>query len=471
MAEFLYRNGLAVLRRVREGVDEPPSWMHYDERLDAYVAPGHRMSELRTWAASREAPEVSASPDQLETPLFDLRRPRDYQREALRRWIGNDGRGSVVLPTGAGKTLVAILAIHEIGRGACVMTPTRALVNQWFAQLADAFGADRVGVWYGDEKDVRALTVTTYHSAFTLLERYGSRFETLICDEAHHLSDTPEGEAKGWHDALRIAPAPKRLALTATYPDERDAELRRLIGPIAYRRTIGEMADTELARFALERRFVQLTPAERQRYDSLTTEYEDFTGRIPYRKMFANVNDAWRAFMAATRRWLPARQAFRAYLEREQLVLLAERKVDEAMRILRLFPAERAVLFCGSQEAAERLSRRLAIPMISASTPATERKWILDAIARAELQAVVSVRVLDEGWDVPDAKLGIVLGDNTRGSPRQHLQRLGRLLRRRGDTVASMYEIVAADTYEFFTSQRRRGGMSGLSTEQLGLGV
>jgi superfamily II DNA or RNA helicase len=148
------------------------------------------------------------------------------------------------------QTLVALVAIDELKTGACIVAPTRALVAQWFTQLADAFGVERVGAYYGDEKEVRALTVTTYHSAFALLERWGARFGLLVLDEAHHLADTAEGEARAWHDLLRIAPCPFRLGLTATYPDGRDAELRRLVGPIAYRRTIGEMTDAELARFA-----------------------------------------------------------------------------------------------------------------------------------------------------------------------------------------------------------------------------
>ena len=115
-------------------------------------------------------------------------------------------RGTVVLPTGAGKTLVALLAIDELRSGACIVAPTRALVAQWFTQLADAFGTDRVGAYYGDEKEVRALTVTTYHSAFPLLERWGERFALLVLDEAHHLADTNEGEARAWHDHLRVAP-------------------------------------------------------------------------------------------------------------------------------------------------------------------------------------------------------------------------------------------------------------------------
>lgn len=163
--------------------------------------------------------------------------------------------------------------------------------------------------------------------------------------------------------------------------------------------------------------------------------------------------------MAETRRSPAARRAFRAFLERERLVALPERKMAETIRLLGLYPAERSILFCGRTEVAERISRRLAVPLISADTPARERKEVLDAIESGRIRAVASVKVLDEGWDVPSAKLGIVLGDSTRGSRRQHAQRLGRLLRRQGDRVASLYEIVVADTHEFLASQKRRGGL------------
>jgi superfamily II DNA or RNA helicase len=468
--EIRYRQGLAVLRYVREA----PPFMAYDARIDAYVAPGHRMPELRAWAAEHGIPVDSApesgGPDVLADRLFDPRQPREYQTEALDRWVAAGSRGSVVLPTGAGKSFVAILAIHRGGAGACVVAPTRALVGQWFAQLADAFGGDRVGAWYGDEKDVRAITVTTYHSAFALLERRGDRFDLLVLDEAHHLADTAAGEAKAWHDALRIAPAARRLGLTATYPDERDAELRRLVGPVVYRRTISEMADAELAGFALERRFVRLDPPERERYDELTRTYESFIEAKRYRERYEEPADAWRVFMAETHRSPPARRAFRAFLERERIVALPRRKLEETGRLLRLFPAERAILFCGRSEAALRLSRHFAIPLVAADTPASERKRLLDRIAAGDLRAIVSVRVLDEGWDVPAAKLGIVLGDSTRGGRRQHAQRLGRLLRRQGESVASLFEIVVADTHEFYASQKRAKGLRGPSPGQLGLG-
>jgi superfamily II DNA or RNA helicase len=464
--EIRYRHGLAVVRHVSE---TPPGAV-YDPRADAYVAPGHRLPEIREWAAARGIVIHDAEPDTLAPELFDPRKPREYQSDAVARWLAAGGRGSVVLPTGAGKSFVAILAIHRTGAGACVVAPTRALLAQWFGQLADAFGAERVGAYYGDEKDVRPITVTTYHSAFALLERWGSRFDLLVLDEAHHLCDAVEGGGRAWHDALQVAPASRRLGLTATYPDGQDSELIRLVGPVVYRRTVGEMADGELAGFALQRRFVHLSAEERARYDAASATYESFIEEKAYRDRYPDAGDAWKVFMAETRRSPAARRAAAAFRERERIVALPGAKLREAARLLRLFPAEQAILFCGDLDAAERVSRHFAVPLVSAGTPASERKQTLDAIASGEVRAVASVRVLDEGWDVPSAKLGIVLGDSSRGSPRQHAQRLGRLLRRQGDRVATLFEIVVADTHEFYASQKRKKGLRASARRQLGLG-
>jgi superfamily II DNA or RNA helicase len=461
-----FRNGLAVLR----GASRAPSWMTWDERSGAWVAAGHRLPELRGWAKVKGVPEASPGPDELEGAFFDDRIPRPYQDEAVSRWV-DSGRGTVVLPTGAGKSLVALLAIRRIGAGTCVVAPTRALLHQWFGQLADAFGGEQVGAFYGDEKDPRRITVTTYHSAFPLLEREGSRFDLLVLDEVHHLADTREGEARAWHDALRIAPARYRLGLTATYPDGAAAELERLVGPVAYRRTIGEMADRVLADFVLERRYVPLDPDEEARYRQAEALYEGFMTSRGYEERAPDAAGRWKLFMAETRRSPAARRAFRAFLERERIVQLSRAKLREAERILRLHPAEQALLFCGSRASAEAVSRRLAIPMVTARTSASERKRILEGVAEGQIRAVASVQVLDEGWDVPQAKLGIVLGDSTRGGGRQHLQRLGRILRRQGDQVASLYEIVAAGTYEFLSAQKRKGALRAVREGQLGLGI
>ena len=468
-ATIAFRAGLAILRGIPAA--EAPAWLQHDPRLDALVAAGARYPELREWAIANGIRELSAAANLFEAPLLDPRTPREAQQEAVSRWMAAGQRGTVVLPTGAGKTLVALLAIHRTGMNACIIVPTRALVSQWFTQLADAFGAEHVGAFYGDEKEVRALTVTTYNSAFTLLERHGARFPLLVCDEVHHLADTASGEARTRLDSLIIAPAPHRLGLTATYPDAHDSWLVRALGPVVYRRSIGEMTDAELARFAIERRYVDLTPSERARYDAESERFEGYAERSQWRTKAESPDHAWKMFAASARRSPAARRAMRAFRERERVVRMAESKFDESARVLRMFPNEQAVLFCGGTDVAMEVSRRLAIPLITASTPASERHAILGAMRDGTLRAVASVKVLDEGWDVPNAKLGIVLGDSTRGSGRQHTQRLGRLLRRQGDQVASLFELVAAGTWEFFASQKRGAAVRKVAESQLGFGL
>lgn len=464
-----FRSGLAILRGVAS--PDAPSWLRHDPRLDALVAVGAQYPALRDWAKAHGIPEATFASNAFHVPLLDPRTPREAQQEAVARWMAAGQRGTVVLPTGAGKTLVALMAIQRSGTNACIIVPTRALVSQWFTQLADAFGAEHVGAFYGDEKEVRALTVTTYHSAFALLERHGAAFTMLICDEVHHLADSATGEARTRLDALLIAPAPYRLGLTATYPDNHDSWLVRALGPVVYRRSIGEMTDAELARFAIVRCYVDLSPSERARYDAESERFEAYAEQSQWRTQSESPDIAWKMFAASARRSPAARRAMRAFRERDQVVRMAEAKFDETARILRMFPNEQAVLFCGGTDVAMEVSRRLAIPLITASTPASERHAILDAMREGTLRAVASVKVLDEGWDVPNAKLGIVLGDSTRGGARQHTQRLGRLLRRQGDHVASLFELVAAGTWEFFASQKRGAAVRKVADSQLGFGL
>ncbi len=482
-----------------EAYDSLPPWLSWDARHRAFVAPGHRFPELRRWAEARGIPEGTAPEPETPASFRDPRIPRSYQEEALERWRAQGRRGTVVLPTGAGKSLVALLAIRdevEAGGGAAVVAPTRALVGQWFSQVADAFGPEATGAWYGDEKELRRITVTTYHSAFPLLERHGRGFGLLVLDEAHHLADpapasrpapaprTPldlppdpdsapaTAPGTGWHDALRVAPAAARLGLTATYPDGRDRALVEWVGPVAYRRRLGEMLDQELSDLALERRFVQLRPHERARYDEAVARYEGFVEARGYAERFGpRSRDWWPVFMAETRTDPVARRAHRAFRDRERIVALAEEKLAAARHILGLHPAEQAILFCGTTEAAEAVSTRFAIPLVQAATPASERRWILEGMAAGEVRAVAAVEVLDEGWDVPGAKLGIILGGSRSGGPRQHQQRLGRILRKQGDRVASLHELVAAETHEFFQAQRRGGTLRRATDRQLGLGL
>src|SRR5260370_1439650 len=110
------------------------------------------------------------------------------------------------------------------------------LLHQWYARLVNAFACD-VGVYYSGEKKVLPLTVTTYHSAGDLMAESGNAFKLIIFDEVHHLP------APSWGEAALMAPAPFRLGLTATYPEDHEQTNGRwrvddLVGPIVYTKPI-----------------------------------------------------------------------------------------------------------------------------------------------------------------------------------------------------------------------------------------
>lgn len=153
--------------------------------------------------------------------------PRPYQLEAIESWKTLGGRGTVVLPTGSGKSMVAMLAIETVRAPTLIIVPQLDLLHQWYENLSNVYGQENIGAYFGEKKDIRAITVTTYSSASQRLEELGNRFYLLICDEVHHLTGTI------WQQAARFSIAPKRLALTATYPAEFEDHmlLQELIGP------------------------------------------------------------------------------------------------------------------------------------------------------------------------------------------------------------------------------------------------
>nr|WP_239643395.1 DEAD/DEAH box helicase [Natronococcus jeotgali] len=140
--------------------------------------------------------------------------PRHYQQAALEAWREHDRRGSVVLPTGSGKTFLGLQAIMDAGVATLVVVPTIDLMNQWHATLTNAFGdqlSNGVGVLGGGSHKITAVTVTTYDSAYRYVNEYGDQFGLLIVDEVHRLP------APTYRQIPEMMIAPYRLGLTATY--------------------------------------------------------------------------------------------------------------------------------------------------------------------------------------------------------------------------------------------------------------
>src|SRR5208283_2426536 len=270
-------------------------------------------------------------------PLKTSREPFPHQTEALETWWKQRGRGVVVLPTGTGKTHVAILAIHKAGRPAMVITPTIDLLNQWYNELLLAFDVP-VGLIGGGHYELQPLTVTTYDSAFLYLERWGNRFGLLIFDECHHLP------GPSYQYAAIGSLAPYRLGLTATpeRADGQDVMLPELIGPIVYRKEIREFSADYLAKYQVEKCFVDLSPEEQQRYQQAREQYRRF---VEERGISMGAANGWRRFLQETYRSAEGRAAFQAYREQKKIAQAAPAKLRLLEQLLALHRLDRVLVF------------------------------------------------------------------------------------------------------------------------------
>jgi superfamily II DNA or RNA helicase len=379
-------------------------------------------------------------------PLQTSRDPFPHQTEAVSAWWNAGGRGVVVLPTGTGKTFLAVLAISKAARPALVITPTIDLLNQWYAELLVAFGG-QVGLIGGGHYEIQPLTVTTYDSAYIHLDRWGARFGLVVFDECHHLP------GRTYVTAAVGSLAPYRLGLTAT-PERADGQeqlLASVIGPLVYRREIKELAGDFLADYRTERLYVELSADEAERYRQAREAYRRF---VDERGIYMGGPHGWQRFIQESCRSKEGRAAFQAFREQKRLAQAAPAKLRVLENLLESHRRDRALVFTYDNATVYQIARRFLIPAITHQTKVKERRHVLEHFHAGTYPAVVTSRVLNEGVDVPAANVGIVLSGS--GTVREHVQRLGRLLRKYGDKQALLYEVVTRGTGEEFTSDRRR---------------
>jgi superfamily II DNA or RNA helicase len=279
------------------------------------------------------------------------------------------------------------------------------------------------------------------------MEHLGARFGLVIFDECHHLP----GETYAL--AARQCIAPFRLGLTATpeRADGKESVLDALIGPLAYRREIVEMSGEYLAEYETERIAVELAPDERAEYEAERALYVAFLRAQGIRMADPN---GWRDFLMRASRSEQGRRALKGYRRQRELALAAPAKLHYVAHLLHEHRRDRAILFTQDNATAYRISHELLVPAITHQTKVTERSEILARLNAGTYSAVVTSKVLNEGVDVPSANVAIVVSGS--GSVREHVQRLGRVLRKQGDKRALLYELVTAGTGEAFTSDRRR---------------
>ena len=154
----------------------------------------------------------------------------------------------------------------------------------------------------------------------------------------------------------------------------------------------------------------------------------------------------------------------RAYREQRRLSRSGRGKLRAVWQLLRDHAGERTIIFTDDNHTAYEIGKRFVLPVLTHHTKAAERKRMLDRFRSGEFPVLATSKVLNEGVDVPEASVGIIVSGS--GSVREHVQRLGRILRPSKDKVAILFEILSAGTGESYTSERRRNHVAFGQEEQ-----
>ncbi len=431
------------------------AWMDYatwDDRVEKFRIPAIR---YRSLVEALQAEDVNFIDEAKEFYPLDLvssleMEPYAHQSEALAAWKLAGRQGVVVLPTAAGKTYLAQMAIQSTPRTTLIVVPTLDLMHQWYAHLVAAFPDAEVGLLGGGSRDKTAILVATYDSAAIHAEAIGNQYALIVFDECHHLPT----------DFNRViaeyAIAPYRLGLSATpeRTDGKHADLNILIGQEVYRKRAEDLAGKALAEHEIVQIKVKLSQLERERYNQLIQTRNDF---LKQSRISLGSLQGWQMFVQMSARSQGGRRAMLAHREAKDIALGTDGKLRILANLLAEHYPARILIFTADNATVYRISQELLIPAITHQTPVKERHEILTKFREGTYNTLVASHVLNEGVDVPAASVAIILSGT--GSAREYTQRLGRVLRKGNieNKQAILYEVVAEDTSEEGTSARRRG--------------
>jgi superfamily II DNA or RNA helicase len=387
---------------------------------------------------------------------------RDYQQRALENWLRAGLRGCIVLPTGSGKTILGIMAITKSNANSLIVVPTLDLMDQWTTILSRYFPNLRIGNLGGGNEDIQPITVSTYDSAYIRASFLGNKFSLVIFDEVHHLA------ALGYRTIAEQMAAPFRLGLTATIEREDDLhkDLPRLVGEVVFQASPDELArEKHLAPYEIERRMVEMLPEELKEYRRNMTIYQQCMKKLNFQRY----GNPLEKLIIMSGRNKTAREALLARNKAMNVALNSNAKIEELREILAENKGAKTIIFTQHNSLVHKISDRFLIPFITHKTLKEERQDVLKGFKEGRYMAVVTSKVLDEGVDIPDAELGIILSGT--GSAREFIQRLGRLLRPKPDSnissinsinsyrnykKARLIEIISSETKETITSAKRK---------------
>jgi superfamily II DNA or RNA helicase len=277
------------------------------------------------------------------------------------------------------------------------------------------------------------------------MKEIGNRYRLIVYDEVHHLPGPVQ------HESALDCLAPLRLGLSATpwRADGRDAMLAELVGPIVWEEDLAQARGRTVADYVIVRVPVYLTEAEQAEFDALSRGIRQY---VAGRRREEGDFD-WTEMARSSRTDPQAREILRLWRRKLAIVHRSAEKLRVLEDVFRLHPDEPVIVFTASNRMALDVSARFLIPALTAHSDKQERNRVLDAFAAGRIKALAACEVLNEGWDAPAVKVGVVLGGEK--GVREAVQRLGRLLRKSGDRAARLYEVVIQETPDAARARRR----------------
>ncbi len=451
--DTISRYGLVQLQR---HPDDPANWIRvgfktaYVEKLVKKTATGEEMLKpdgrrywklaagmrglfkqrmlLEKWPVEDLAGFLEGDPLPMQLRSTTLKgnpfAPRDYQQRSVARWFMDGspagGHGVIVLPCGAGKTIVALASMATVQQHTLIVCNNQSAVNQWVRELLDktTLTEKEVGTYTGEFKQIRPVTVATYQ-VLTWRRSKGHDFEHLHLFRDHN-----------WgliiYDEVHLLPAPvfgataelqgrRRLGLTATLvrEDGREGDVFSLVGPKRYD--------------------VPWQILEKQGW---VAEALCFEVRVPFNRK--------------------ERGRYEKANEGEKFRLAAEnpRKIDIVLDLVDRHEDDNILVIGTYLDQLHELSDRLGAPLITGETPQRERDKLYKQFRDGDVKRLVVSKVANFAIDLPDANVAIQISGSF-GSRQEEAQRLGRILRPK-ETQAYFYSVITSDSKEQEFAMKRQ---------------
>ncbi|MGH9647064.1 MAG: DEAD/DEAH box helicase [Bryobacteraceae bacterium] len=373
---------------------------------------------------------------------------RRWQQTALALWNSEGHRGIISVVTGGGKTIFALACVASLRPASTlVVVPTVALLDQWWEEAANFFRLklDEINVLAGSQRRVRPGTINlaVLNTASRLSAAAVPANTLLIVDECH------KAAAPEFQRVLHL-PHAASLGLSATperpYDDGLEAVLVPSIGRLLFQYTYRDaLADGVIVPFELRNVVFDLEDARQAEYDQLTKRIGRSIAQV-------GTED-------------PA--TVRLYLRRSRLLNLSPRRVELALRLVARHRGERVLVFHEDIAACDVIHAVLSQNGVSAGIyhsklKTRERAQVLGEFRRGDVSTLVTCRALDEGFNVPEAEVGIIAASSA--TRRQRIQRLGRMLRPSKDKAGALVYTLLASGAEIARLKEEERELEGVAT-------